>query len=197
MAAEGQRRILWEHHLNQLLSLVLVRAGIPDLEPYPFLIWYIAVVDTHAALSAGAEGSFMICAYEQGLLPEPEDMMPPLPVRGGPEEVNHFKSVFAASVRANQKIHYLAATVARLSRKLAMSSPSFPKLEGGGISLGDADFEIAEMVLNLKGYWESEYPSFMKYGTETNPEISVPGVRKYGEQVTLVSLPISGGLCSL
>jgi hypothetical protein len=198
VAAEEQREILLQHHLRQLLSLVSVRADTQGVEPYPFLVWCIAVIDTHAALSADGEGSFMIGAYENRLLPEPEHIMPPLPVGSGPEEVNHFKSVFAASVKANQKMHYLATTVARLSKKLEMSPlPTLAKLEEGGLGLDDADFEIAEMVFGLKGYWESEYPSFMKYGTETSPEISVPGVRKYGEQVILVSSPISVQFCRL
>lgn len=58
-AGEPRGLSLWSQHISQLLRIILLRRKLYGLEPYEFIVWWVASIDTHVVLSGMGNGTFV------------------------------------------------------------------------------------------------------------------------------------------
>ena len=58
-AGEPRTLSLWPQHIDQLLRITLLRREMYGHEPYSFIVWWIASIDTHVVLSGMGKGIFV------------------------------------------------------------------------------------------------------------------------------------------
>ena len=68
-AGEPRSLSLLGQHISQLLRITLLRRDLHGSEPYSFVIWWIACIDTHVVLSGMGEGDFIKAMLHRRLLP--------------------------------------------------------------------------------------------------------------------------------
>lgn len=69
-ASEPKGSNLWSAHLEQLLRIIKLRHDIHGPERYSFIIWWMFVIDVHAVLTGGGNGSYAESLLNSNLLPE-------------------------------------------------------------------------------------------------------------------------------
>ena len=67
-AGEPLRLSLWPQHIEQLLRITLLRREIYGHEPYPFIVWWLASIDTHVVLSGAGNGKFVETMLRHNIL---------------------------------------------------------------------------------------------------------------------------------
>src|SRR5438045_7749889 len=111
-------KILRQHHISQLLRIVLMRREANGSERHSFIIWFVCVIDTYALLSAsGSDGEFVSTIVKSDLLPTPEECLAPI----GPNKLTFYpneEGFFSSVLQFNQKIVVLAATLGQLAKEL-------------------------------------------------------------------------------
>ena len=68
-AGEVRSFSYWQQHITQLLRITLLRRKIYGTEPYNFVIWWVANIDTHVVLSGMGSGEFIESMLRNDLLP--------------------------------------------------------------------------------------------------------------------------------
>ncbi len=68
-AGEPRGLSLWSQHISQLLRIILLRREMYENEPYGFIIWWVASIDTHVVLSGMGNGEFVEQMLRHNLLP--------------------------------------------------------------------------------------------------------------------------------
>ena len=72
-AGEPLRLSLWPQHIEQLLRITLLRREIYGHEPYSFIVWWLASIDTHVVLSGAGNGVFVEAMLRHNILPSGMD----------------------------------------------------------------------------------------------------------------------------
>ena len=78
-AGEPRGLSLWAQHIDQLRRITLLRHQINGCEPYPFIVWWVANIDTHVVLSGMGNGEFIEAMLGHNLLSsgkEPQNNYP-------------------------------------------------------------------------------------------------------------------------
>jgi hypothetical protein len=147
LAAEQWHECMWQQHLTQLLRILITRVELYGRERLPFLVWCLAVLDTYAVLTAGGNGELVVTLAENGIMPDPQQIVAPLIPTEATETVGLFEEVLSLA----QKIVILAGKLGQLSYKLR--DPMAP------VDVGNSgETECHRIVFQLKNAWQMQRP---------------------------------------
>lgn len=117
---------LWQQHISQLLRIVLLRRQMYECEPYSFIVWWVANIDTHVVLSGMGNGRFVETMLRHNLLPsglEADDNHQPatsIPAAtpANPNLSDPLYSSLPSALAFHRRICTLAAQLGLLARDL-------------------------------------------------------------------------------
>lgn len=121
-AGEPRGLSLWSQHIDQLQRIILLRRDIYDHEPYTFIIWWVASIDTHVVLSGMGNGDFIETMLQQNMLPSGIDPQNPYhtfhdsPSDGSLAPIEN--GALPSALAFHRRISILAAELGLLARDL-------------------------------------------------------------------------------
>ena len=125
-AGEPYGMSLWQQHISQLLRIIVLRRELYGREPYSFIVWWVANIDTHVVLSGMGNGHFVETMLRHNLLPsglEADDYHQPATSIPAATPI-HFSipdplySSLPSALAFHRRICTLAAQLGLLSRDL-------------------------------------------------------------------------------
>ena len=120
-AGEPRGLSLWAQHIDQLRRITLLRHQNNGCEPYSFIVWWVANIDTHVVLSGMGNGEFIETMLRHNLLSSGKDPQNPYQV------YDHSSSEALPSALAfHRRICILAAELALLGRDLRAEERATP-----------------------------------------------------------------------
>ena len=106
---------LWSQHLTHLLRITPTRHDYYGVEPYPFIIWWVCMIDVYAMLSGSGRGEFVDTILRNNLLPAANEHPLALGILRSSgtyaDEVESIRSI----MEVNRAISILAANLAQLA----------------------------------------------------------------------------------
>ena len=122
---------LWPQHINQLLRITLLRREIYGHEPYSFIVWWVASIDTHVLLSGMGNGEFIETMLRNSILPSGMDPQNPYHTydyqplsRGLASPSDH--EALPSALAFHRRISILAAELGLLARDLRAQEKQNP-----------------------------------------------------------------------
>jgi hypothetical protein len=149
IAAEQWREGMWQQHLTQLLCILQTRMDGRRKERLPYLLWWLVIIDTYAALTAEGNGELVNKLLEKGCMPDPTDITAPLAPIEAPEILTLFEEVLGLA----QKVFVHASKLGQLSHK--MRDPKAPAAIDAVVY---GERECYQIVYQLKNVWQTEQP---------------------------------------
>ena len=120
-AGEPRGLSLWSQHIDQLLRICMIRRKLYTHEPYPFIIWWVANIDTHVLLSGMGNGGFIETMLRNNMLPSGIDPQRPYdtirstsPSTGLANE----NEALPSAIAFHRRLNVLAAELGLLARDL-------------------------------------------------------------------------------
>ncbi|RMD44320.1 hypothetical protein DV735_g871, partial [Chaetothyriales sp. CBS 134920] len=96
-AAEAGHANLWSQHLSTLLRISLLRREVFGGERYPFIVWWICMIDLDALFTGAGSGEYVGEMLKGDIIPPPSFHLYPLGVDGSsivyPEEVDSLPTI--------------------------------------------------------------------------------------------------------
>jgi hypothetical protein len=107
----------WRQHLFTLIQLTNVRRSIYGMERYPFMIWWICLIDIDAMFSGAGNGDMISTLFETDLLPAPSYHLFPLGADGSSIIYGNELDTLLIILQLDSDVTILAARLAMLSQK--------------------------------------------------------------------------------
>lgn len=121
-AGEPRGLSLWAQHIDQLRRITLLRHQIYGCEPYPFIVWWVANIDTHVVLSGMGNGEFIETMLSHNLLSTGKEPQNTYPVYDhtptGALSPSLPSEALPSALAFHRRICILAAELALLARDL-------------------------------------------------------------------------------
>jgi hypothetical protein len=149
IAAEQWREGMWQQHLTQLLCILQTRMDGHRKERLPYVLWWLVIIDTYAALTAEGNGELVNKLLEKGCMPDPADITAPLAPIEAPEILTLFEEVLGLA----QKVFVHASKLGQLSHKMRDS-----KTPAAIDAVVYGERECYQIVYQLKNVWQTEQP---------------------------------------
>ncbi|TKA69613.1 hypothetical protein B0A49_05430 [Cryomyces minteri] len=160
---------MWGLHLHHLLRIVLIRRERPDGEPFPFLVWWISLIDIYACLSGSGRGELVNTLIQSHMFPAVHEQLPPLGPAGSPMYYPEEVELFAPILELNHGIVLLAAQLGRTAQYLRteavkeLQGVSESRLSAPG-ELVNRQHQVLQMQGDLRNYWAVHYPRVLPVG---------------------------------
>ena len=184
-AGEPRGLSLWSQHISQLQRIILLRRKLYDSEPYDFIVWWIAIIDTHVALSGMGEGSFVETMLQHRLLPTGiASDSHYIPARSLTSPIEN--SALPTPLSFHRRICLLAAELSLLARDLRNEATSMMPLEPSGPTIQNWQARISVLQDTLGGVWKVQMPASVANGY-CNQSLPV-GARGIFEHVSCVPI---------
>ena len=151
---------MWRPHLRALCVIILKRHEMFGFERYPFIIFYVLIIDSLATLSSCSKGEFVDTIVKHQLL---TIALPPLRLGSSeylyPEEV----ASFAPVQLFGQRITILSCRLGQLANELREQARQGRFVHGRGWVPSPAEFarreaRVAEIRNALTSVWHDEMP---------------------------------------
>lgn len=130
-AGEPHGLSLWSQHIDQLLRITLLRREMYGHEPYSFIVWWVASIDTHVVLSGLGNGKFIETMLRNNMLPSGMDPQNPYhtydytsPSRGLASPNGH--EALPSALAFHRRISILAAELGLLARDIRAEEKQNP-----------------------------------------------------------------------
>jgi hypothetical protein len=140
---------MWQQHLTQLLCILQTRMDGHRKERLPYVLWWLVIIDTYAALTAEGNGELVNKLLEKGCMPDPADITAPLAPIEAPEILTLFEEVLGLA----QKVFVHASKLGQLSHKMRDS-----KTPAAIDAVVYGERECYQIVYQLKNVWQTEQP---------------------------------------
>ncbi|MCJ1294762.1 hypothetical protein MMC34_006320 [Xylographa carneopallida] len=158
---------LWATHLSHLDRIVHVRRNVYGMEPFPAILWWVFIIDTHALLCGIGRGTFVSNLIRNGHVPTSADMIqaPGLvePSSHVPEEaplmpstLDFHRAVTLLAARLGLLASTLrsAASLRRSSGQIGVAQTSHPQWQQ----------QVHEIQESLKQAWRTQVPLALSTG---------------------------------
>ena len=183
---------LWATHLSHLDRIVHVRRNVYGMEPFPAILWWVFIIDTHALLCGIGRGTFVSNLIRNGHVPTSADMIqaPGLvePSSHVPEEaplmpstLDFHRAVTLLAARLGLLASTLrsAASLRRSSGQIGVAQTSHPQWQQ----------QVHEIQESLKQAWRTQVPLALSTGYQDgNLPGRIRGIYKHVSGVLLLSL---------
>ena len=155
---------MWQPHLRALCVIILKRHELFGVERYPFIIYYVLIIDSSATLSSCSKGEFVDAMVEHQLL---TIALPPLRLGSSeylyPEEVGSFAPVQLFG----QRITILSCRLGQLANELREQARQEQVVHGRGWVPSPVEFlrreaRVAEIRNALTSVWRDEMPMMVQ-----------------------------------
>lgn len=116
-AAEASHSNMWSHHVSTLLRISLQRRDVFGGERYPFIIWWICLIDLDALFSGAGSGDFVGTMLKNDIIPPPSFQLHPLGIDGSSVVYANELDTLPTILQLDFEITILAATLALLAHE--------------------------------------------------------------------------------
>ncbi|RMZ92691.1 hypothetical protein DV736_g66, partial [Chaetothyriales sp. CBS 134916] len=166
-AAEADHSNLWSQHLSTLLRISLLRREVFGGERYPFIVWWICMIDLDALFTGAGSGEYVGAMLKADIIPPPSFHLYPLGMDGSsvvyPNEVDSLPTI----LQLDFEVTVLAVRLALLAQEFRQDA-TFGK---NGSQQRDRDTRIRqsrifELQEQLRQLWAA--PAVMMLGQNTN-----------------------------
>ncbi len=160
-AGEPRGLSLWAQHIDQLRRITLLRHQIHGCEPYSFIVWWVASIDTHVVLSGMGNGEFIETMLRHNLLPSGKDPENPYLVydhspSGGLASPLSSEALPSA-LAFHRRICILAADLALMGRDLRAEERATPHSRSPGCTRRWQE-RIGVLQDTLRRTWNVQMP---------------------------------------
>lgn len=153
---------MWERQLDQLCEIATMRHQQPGGESYPFMIWWIFVLDTYACLCGSGRARFVQTVHRFNMLPSPETQLSPLsPTRTDaylPDEANMLPHLLVLS----QGTVMYAANVAQMAYSFRTQAT---EQHTGSETYAHWQARCLQAQAEMNAFWANTYPAFLPRDT--------------------------------
>ena len=170
-AGEPYGMSLWQQHITQLLRIILLRRQLYGREPYSFIVWWVANIDTHVVLSGMGNGEFVETMIQHNLLPsglEADDYHFPAtsipaatPTHSGIPDPLY--STLPSALAFHRRVSTLAAQLGLLGRDLRAEEQRDPA-NGNLAVLAGRQQRVANFQDSLRRTWAAQEPASVSGG---------------------------------
>ena len=167
-AGEPRGLSLWSQHIGQLLRITLLRHEMYGHEPYSFIVWWVANIDTHAVLSGMGNGEFIETMLRNNVLPSGMDPQNPYHTydlncpSGGLASPNGHAALPSA-LAFHRRISILAAELGLLARDIRAEEKHNPHDRSRAIMQSRQE-RIGALQDTLRRTWNVQMPVSMASG---------------------------------
>ena len=150
----------WEDQIRPLLTIINMRHDKLQTEPYPFVIWWICLVDIGALLSSSGSGTFTKELLRQNLIP-PSNEIPRVIEWFGYEALSlHEQETFFTVMELHYSLSLLSARIGLLGQHVKASigksnSRSRSKVEEENLSRWSQD--AADLRQEVHEAWQRPF----------------------------------------
>lgn len=110
---------LWQQQVSQLLNIVLLRRRLYGNEPYQFILWWVASIDTHVVLFGMDKGNFIETMLQHNLLSSDHNTSNDRRlVSSTSEHQSTFNSVQPSALSFHRRLCIFGAEIGLLARDL-------------------------------------------------------------------------------
>ena len=161
-ACEPLRLSLWPQHIEQLLRITLLRREIYGYEPYSFIVWWLASIDTHVVLSGAGNGVFVETMLRHNILPSGIDPQNPYDTYDyntpscGLASPKHYEALPSA-LAFHRRITILAAELGLLARDIRTEEKHNPN-DGSYATVKSRQERIGVLQDTLRRAWDVQVP---------------------------------------
>ena len=161
-AGEPRALSLWPQHIDQLLRITLLRREMYGHEPYSFIIWWVASIDTHVVLSGMGNGEFVETMLRENMLSsgmDPHDSYHTYdyhsPSRGLASPNGH--EALPSALAFHRRISVLAAHLGLLARDIRAEEKQNPN-DGSHAVMQSRHERIGALQDTLRRAWNVQMP---------------------------------------
>ena len=161
-AGEPLRLSLWPQHIEQLLRITLLRREIYGHEPYSFIVWWLASIDTHVVLSGAGNGVFVETMLRHNILPSGMDPQDPYHTYHynspscGLASPRRYKALPSA-LAFHRRITILAAELGLLARDIRIEEKQNPN-DRSAATVKSRQERIGVLQDTLRRAWNVQSP---------------------------------------
>ncbi|MCJ1431713.1 hypothetical protein MMC27_001068 [Xylographa pallens] len=158
---------LWATHLSHLDRIAQVRRNVYGMEPFPAILWWVFIIDTHALLCGIGRGTLISNLIRSGHVPTSADMIraPGLvePSSHVPEEA----PMMPSTLDLHRAVTLLAARLGLLASSLR--SAASMQRSSGQIRVAQASHpqwqqQVHEIQESLRQAWSTQVPMVLSTG---------------------------------
>ncbi|CZR50832.1 uncharacterized protein PAC_00706 [Phialocephala subalpina] len=179
-ALYGDLTTYWEHHSSQLLRIIRLRRQSNTVEPYEFIVWYVAFIDVYTLLSMGGTGLFTETLIKENLVPSPERCLPLITISLSqplssistrsqapsvflPEEQAYFPSL----IKLHQEVLLLAFRIGQQAREMRAEETQ-RRLGPSSSAASESAFSntrrrriqnLQNLIYQYDSTWNAQYPA--------------------------------------
>ena len=153
---------MWPQHINQILRITLLRHEMYSHEPYPFIVWWVASIDTHVVLSGMGNGEFVETMLRNNMLDsgiDPQNSGPTYdyrsPSRGLASPNVH--EALPSALAFHRRISILAAELGLLARDIRAEEKQHPN-DRSRAAMQSRHERISVLQDTLRRTWNVQMP---------------------------------------
>ncbi|KAG8525405.1 uncharacterized protein KY384_009049 [Bacidia gigantensis] len=167
--AAGEVRGLsyWAQHVSQLLQITLLRRKLYSTEPYNFIVWWIANIDTHVVLTGMGGGDYVSAMLRYRLLPtgigSDSQHTPQQNIMMSPPGASD-AGALPSSLSFHRRICILAAELALLTRELRSEARQMLPNTPGPETIQHWHTRIESIQDRLRRTWNVQMPASVASG---------------------------------
>ncbi|KAI9849047.1 MAG: hypothetical protein M1838_000301 [Thelocarpon superellum] len=167
-AAQQGASTLWSVHLMRLTDIVVARHDILRHEPHPFLLLFVAMIDTHAALCQCGDGRFVEIVVKNNLIPTvpdhaattPDPSRPPGAASDAPDLYRPFLQFHLHLLLLTSRLGLLSRDFRRYARQHL--SPPDPARVNVEYVVGERLRQATEIREALRRLWVAGVPASVR-----------------------------------
>ena len=161
-AGEPRGLSLWSQHVDQLLRICLLRHKLYGHEPYSFIVWWVASIDTHVVLSGMGNGDFVETMLRNNMLPSGRDPQQPYEtIRSNSPSRNlsppRDSEPFPSALSFHRRLSVLAAEMGLLARDLRAEEAANPH-DRSPATIQSRHERIGRLQDTLRRTWNVQKP---------------------------------------
>ena len=167
-AGEPRGLSLWPQHINQLLRITLLRREMHGNEPYSFIVWWVASIDTHVLLSGMGSGEFVETMLCHNILPSVIDPQSTYhaydydsPSRGLAS--TYGQEALPSALAFHRRINILAAELGLLARDIRAEEKQNPDERSDAV-IRSRHERIGVLQDTLRRVWNVQMPASVASG---------------------------------
>ena len=163
----------WHTHLSTLLQITSLRRQIyGGRERYPFLIWWLCMIDLEAIFSSAGSGEFVSAMLKSDLVPPPSYHLFPLGQDGSSIVYGHELETLPIILQLDYEVTTLAMRLGLLAHELRSQTSPQSATTGKPLIITDPRIRHArvyELVESLRELWATLSVNYIAQHTQLLP----------------------------
>ncbi|MCJ1387812.1 hypothetical protein MMC18_000655 [Xylographa bjoerkii] len=158
---------LWATHLSHLDRITQVRRNVYGREPFPAIVWWVCIIDTHALLCGIGRGTFISNLIRTGHVPTSADLIQAPGLVEPSSRVPDEAPMMPSTLDFHRAVTLLAAQLGLLASSLRDAASMRRSL--GQITVAQASHpqwrqQVQELQESLRQAWRTQVPAALTAG---------------------------------